>query len=389
MALFAKLFGVEKGYADAGSRLTYELIQRFGLEGWPDGRFPVYSSEEAGAIDLELSSFQRSADGMAEEEGGPGATMGFHPEALPQLRRHLTSGALVRLADENWMQRSDAELRRIWKQCASTYLKAWLSDLDPSALLRMAELLSRVGCKREARKALEAVLLFPSYVDNGKNTTGSPPDFVASVVKDAQESIRKLRDSERSSQGDEFGQRAEADLDRFSEAIALVIGSSFSTDTFRDLFGEREMAEGWTWNDAVAAWYSLGHFALVIAAWSVYANNARTAPVLDCCRPKLLEHWNLSPNGAISAKLKKIVNEIDSEAFASYVRCKDGTLLHRFFARYVSRILGAPVPFSERNVSEDELLGIRYRGEDPILHATVCRLFLDTCAEIKKLISSR
>jgi len=43
-------------------------------------------------------------------------------------------------------------------------------------------------------------------------------------------------------------------------------------------------------------------------------------------------------------KFLTVVEETEASAFASFTNCKDGLGLSIFFERYVSRILGAPVP---------------------------------------------
>jgi len=169
-----------------------------------------------------------------------------------------------------------------------------------------------------------------------------------------------------------------------ADMIATPIGSSFSSTRFTDVFKGQSMAEGWTLGDALAVWYSLGHFALVVAAWSVYNDQTQVSGILDLCRPRLVKLWNVPPD--VLDKLRTVVNETEAAAFASYSRCNKSNDLSLFFSRYVSRILGAPVPFSERDMFEDQLMGIKYLGSDPILCIAVCKLFVGVCVEIKELL---
>jgi hypothetical protein len=108
------------------------------------------------------------------------------------------------------------------------------------------------------------------------------------------------------------------------------------------------------------------------------------ARILDLCRPQLIRCWSIT--GDALDRLRDIINETEAEAFGSLRRCNGATDLSRFFARYVSRILGAPVPFSERSVSDDLMMGIRYLGTDPILHTAVGGLFLEICTGTKQLL---
>jgi len=144
------------------------------------------------------------------------------------------------------------------------------------------------------------------------------------------------------------------------------------------------MAEGWTLGDALAVWYSLGHFALVVAAWSAFNDKSQVSSIIDLCRPSLVKYWNVPPD--VLDKLRTVVNETEAAAFASYARCNESNRLELFFSRYVSRILGAPVPFSEGDVFDDIMSGIRYQCIDPILTLSVCKLFVRVCVEIKELL---
>jgi hypothetical protein len=169
-----------------------------------------------------------------------------------------------------------------------------------------------------------------------------------------------------------------------ADKIVTSIRSSFSPAEFTNLFKGQSMAEGWTIGDALAVWYSLGHFALVVAAWSAYNDRTQVFNLTDLCRPRLVKYWNVPPD--VLDRLRTVVNETEAAAFASYSRCNKSKDLSLFFSRYVSRILGAPVPFSERDMFEDQLMGIKYLGSDPILCIAVCKLFVGVCVEIKELL---
>jgi hypothetical protein len=168
-----------------------------------------------------------------------------------------------------------------------------------------------------------------------------------------------------------------------AEGIADLIGKSFSSTQFTELFKNATLSEGWTPGDALAAWYSLGNLALIVAVWTTYDDKAKAPPIIDLCRSKLRKHWNMPAD--IFEKFLTVVGETEASAFTAFTRCKDGTELSRFFGRYVSRILGAPVPFSERSMFEDQMMGFKYRSE-PILKAEVCGFFMDICSSTKKLL---
>jgi len=169
-----------------------------------------------------------------------------------------------------------------------------------------------------------------------------------------------------------------------ADKIVASIGSSFSPTGFTNLFKGQSMAEGWTLGDALAVWYSLGHFALVVAAWSAYNDRTEVSNITDLCRPRLVKYWNVPPD--VLDRLRIVVNETEAAAFASYKRCNTGNELEMFFSRYVSRILGAPVPFSEGDLFDDIMSGIKYQCIDPVLTLGICKLFVGVSAATKKLI---
>jgi hypothetical protein len=97
--------------------------------------------------------------------------------------------ALKSLADYQW--RWADELPPNWKDCVSSYLKAWASVFDPNALLDLADLLVRAGCQSEAKQAYQVVLLFPTYADTffGKQQS---PGLVEGIVNRAKEALQEI-----------------------------------------------------------------------------------------------------------------------------------------------------------------------------------------------------
>ncbi|HWW13252.1 MAG TPA: hypothetical protein VN310_01220 [Candidatus Dormibacteraeota bacterium] len=174
-------------------------------------------------------------------------------------------------------------------------------------------------------------------------------------------------------------------IDDAAESIAVIITGAFSSAQFTDLFQDQTLPGGWTMGAAFAVWCSLGNLALVIAAWQTYDDQTSVFRIIDSCRPKLIKHWKLS--GDILEKLRAVVNETEATAVSAFGACKTGSDLSLFFRRYVSRILGAPVAFTGQSVREDLLSGISYQGDDPVLAATVCDLFVQTCTSVKRLLA--
>ncbi len=173
-------------------------------------------------------------------------------------------------------------------------------------------------------------------------------------------------------------------FEEVARLVAAEIGEGFSLRFLTELFKNATLSEGWTLNDALPVWYSLGNLALVIAVWTTFDDNTKATRIISRCRSLLQTHWNMSET--VFEKLRTIVAETEASGFASFVRCKDGKNLMLFFARYVSRICGAPVPFTERSLFEDHLAGIKY-ANDIILDAAVCQLFVGTCGRTKDFLT--
>ena len=169
MGLWKSLFGPAappaRPYVDEGVALTKKLIGLLNLREWASGT-PEYTKEEWEAIERELNSFQRMADGNAVKDGQ--SQMLFHSEIVDNMQRNLGGEALCRLAGTGWVTVSGWEIGgecpEDWRMRVSTYLKAWAMKLDPDALLQMAQLLALAGYKSEGREAAKIVAdRFPAY----------------------------------------------------------------------------------------------------------------------------------------------------------------------------------------------------------------------------------
>jgi hypothetical protein len=174
-------------------------------------------------------------------------------------------------------------------------------------------------------------------------------------------------------------------LGTISGTIARDIASTFSAEQFAQHFGDEPLAPNWTYNDALAAWYSLGNLALVNTVSHHFgARHDIAGQVLEAVRAQLVKEWNLSD--AAFSRLQKIQVETEEQAFIAFNSCKEGKDLSRFFERYVSMILGSRIPFSGNTRLEDQLQGFEYRGTDPFRHVQLSSTFMDTCIRIKDLL---
>jgi len=166
--------------------------------------------------------------------------------------------------------------------------------------------------------------------------------------------------------------------------IAERLGQVFSCSQFITLFEDRELSSGWTLGDALAAWFSLGNLALVVALCEAFNDEAKSSLIIRFCQILLPKHWGMSDE--ICAKFRVVIERTETSAFASFNACKDGSELLEFFSRYVGRMLGTSLPFAEHIAFEDEPSHVRYQVTDPILAASVCRLFVKFCTETREFL---
>jgi hypothetical protein len=196
MSLFSKLFGKEKSqpYVDAGTALTFKLSHSLNLPDWNEG-LPNYTQEEVAAIDRTFTQFQKLADNQS------GGEAYFHPDVIPEIRKKLAGDALFELARSGLMRCKPAffsnEIPANWKPIVSTFLKAWCSNLSPTVLIELANFLTNVGCKNEAKEVLQVLLQFPTYAKThwGKRDDDwdkADDELLDSIVSEAKENLQKL-----------------------------------------------------------------------------------------------------------------------------------------------------------------------------------------------------
>lgn len=179
---------------------------------------------------------------------------------------------------------------------------------------------------------------------------------------------------------------AQSTPEMVAEVIAERIAEAFSSKALSDLFKDGEASATWTLSDALPVWYSMGNLALVIAVWSVYKDKTRAFRIIDHSRATLKRRWHMP--GDTFDKLLAVIYETEAAAVTSFASCIDGPKLLLFFSRYLSRMAGSPVPFSERSMIEDQLMGIKYRVTDPILITAVCSVFVDVYATTRQLLKN-
>jgi hypothetical protein len=171
-------------------------------------------------------------------------------------------------------------------------------------------------------------------------------------------------------------------MESVADAAANRIASVFSVSNFTQQFGSESLEDGWSIGDALAAWYSLGTLALVIPVWQQFKDREVGNRMVDLVRDRLLTQWSMTD--ATFARMQKILQETEELAVRAFTSCKEGADLLRFFGRYVSLILGAPIPFDNKPDFDYELLGFQHRGKD-LAHSTeLSGSFINLINEVKK-----
>jgi hypothetical protein len=170
------------------------------------------------------------------------------------------------------------------------------------------------------------------------------------------------------------------------QEVARRIAQVFSSTQYLHFFGDKTFSAGWTYNDALAVWFSLGNLALVIAVWQEQKTGVEFANrAIDLVRAELLKQWRMPD--LVFAKLQAALAETEEQAFKAFTTCTTGIELELFFSRYVSWILGYPVPFSGVSRFEDEVMGIRNQGTDIFQNAALSEVFVSLLVEIKQYLA--
>jgi hypothetical protein len=186
MGLLSKFISRKQGdYCEAGTKLVRTIADAVVLDEWRHG-LPQYTPAESEAISKSLSAFQRTADSMM---GGKAV---FHPEIIDTIQRKFTAEGLEELAGQDWKFSDRKTLPTNWKSCVSTYLKAWLCNMNPQVLLDMATMLAKAGYKEEAKQTYEVVLLFPNYAPRYFGNSCNSDELVNVIVEQAQVALHAL-----------------------------------------------------------------------------------------------------------------------------------------------------------------------------------------------------
>lgn len=191
-AMGAEEWWQDDPYVVGGIGSSAKIADSLQLPGWREGIPMSYTREEVIAINRELSTLKGQFDEYAAGKGGREALVS--PVARDAIRSACAATALAGLGGR-WTHSDSEDLPVDWKNCVSSYLKAWRCDLAPRVLLDMAELLAKAGYKNEAKHALQAVLLFPAFAPHYFAQTMSSEeiyDFASGIAGRARELLKPL-----------------------------------------------------------------------------------------------------------------------------------------------------------------------------------------------------
>jgi CheY-like chemotaxis protein len=168
-----------------------------------------------------------------------------------------------------------------------------------------------------------------------------------------------------------------------AESIVRLVGQTFSSTNFFELFGDQTLSDGWTLDDALAVWYSLGYLSLIVAVSKTFDSQDHAMLIIDTCQPLLLKQWKMS--ASILEKFRTVTQETEEPAFHAFTSCETELGLMRFFSSYANRILGAKLPF-DGSTADMIAMGFKPKTFDAALPAPICHLFVTTTVAVKELL---
>lgn len=165
------------------------------------------------------------------------------------------------------------------------------------------------------------------------------------------------------------------------ESIATLIGDTFSSSRFIEMFGSQSFSEEWSVQEGLAAWYFFGSMVLDIA---VYTSMDSAATSFARIGNKFMsKQWHMPD--AVLDKFNALRHGTASPAFHAFIDSNTEAEYYIFFSRCVSRILGQELPFTGPSI-DLVLQGIEPRVMDPGLTRTYATLFSETLFEARRRI---
>lgn len=187
MGILKKLFSLGKKteglYIDEGLALVGRLATTLSLPDWKGSSPIYYTDEEIKAINRNISKSQQQLD----ETGGAGKTFVVRSDLVPTIQGIWAAQALTTLANDSW--KFSRDLPANWKQCVSTYLKAWVLEHDPTCLLELGDLLVGAGRRTEAKQVFQIVLLVTTYTPITRHWQKEMIDY---IIANTNEKLEEL-----------------------------------------------------------------------------------------------------------------------------------------------------------------------------------------------------
>lgn len=167
-----------------------------------------------------------------------------------------------------------------------------------------------------------------------------------------------------------------------AEEVAKLIGETFSSNHYIELFGDQRFSDDWTVQDGLAVWYFFGTMAMDIAIYSTTESAADA--FAGVCDKFLSKQWHMS--AAVLSRFNGVRQATAGATFSAFMECKSSADYPTYFSRCVNRILGASLPFQGSTI-DLILKGHEPKTFNPALDATFGSLFVETTIAAKKLLS--
>lgn len=160
------------------------------------------------------------------------------------------------------------------------------------------------------------------------------------------------------------------------KGIGNIISVHFSRTRFQELFDDQSLAEGWTTSDALAVWYSLGHFCFLTIWGSVTIEPLNVPTAMDAGFKQLLLQWKMPE--AVHQKFMEFNRLHIKEIMTAYQAADDAAKFRQFFVNFVERIVGSAVHFASASLLETVLRGTVIVAPNLLLPTQVSTEFVTT-----------
>jgi hypothetical protein len=166
-----------------------------------------------------------------------------------------------------------------------------------------------------------------------------------------------------------------------AESIAKLIGQTFSSSRYIELFGSQSFSDDWTVQEGLAVWYFFGTMALDAAVYTTINSGANG--FAGMCDKFLSKQWRMPET--VLDKFNDVRQGTAEAAFNAFMNCKSDADYCIYFSRCVNRILGCELPFEGMTV-DLILKGYRPKTLDAVLDGSFSLVFMEATSAVKKLM---